>query len=178
MQVLLLDCLLNGGHPSPQYGLQAHDLQQLPLSCPKLQRLDLRGRIHGDSDGRELQPLLQLAGSLTSLSLGGSALSHGPAGSYVICDDALSIICQLSRLVSLTAEAAWHVTDVGLLSLCKLRQLRGLKLCQLTDDEELVSAALAPKTSRDGRREIQLFAKVRHAVTKRGAATTGSSSSN
>lgn len=162
VQVLLLDCLpISRGTSDdfPQYRLQAHDLQQLPRSCPSLQQLDLRGRIHGEVSGRELQPLLQLAGTLTSLSLGGGEFDRGLTCSWVVRDDGLSVVCQLSRLESLTVVNASDVSDVGLLSLCKLKQLRELRVLQLPADEEAVSEALAPRT-RAGEREIKLSTKV------------------
>jgi hypothetical protein len=162
MQVLFVDCLprrQNSSDDSPQYRLHPHDLQQLPLSCPNLQQLDLRGRIHGDLCGTELKPLLQLAGSLTSLSLG--------CDTYDVSDDALGIICQLTRLECLMVGSAIGVSDVGLLSLSKLRQLRELQICHLTTDMTAVSEALAPKST-DGRREIKLLAKVGHAFIELG----------
>ncbi|WIA33048.1 hypothetical protein OEZ86_006205 [Tetradesmus obliquus] len=161
LQVLLLDCLpLSRGTADdfPQYRMQAHDLQQLPRSCPSLQQLDLRGRIHGEVSGRELQPLLQLAGTLTSLSLGGGEFDRGLTCSWVVRDDALSVVCQLTRLESLTVVNASDVSDVGLLSLCKLKQLRELRVLQLPADEEAVSEVLAPRT-RAGEREIKLSTK-------------------
>jgi hypothetical protein len=162
----------------PQYRLQAHDMQQLLLSCPNLQQLDLRGRIHGNLNSWELQPLLRLAGSLTSLSLGGGESDRGPAVAYGVCDGALGIICQLSCLESLTVDFAWKVTDVGLLSLCKLRQLRELQVLQLTEDAAAVSEALVPRMSRDGWREIKLSAKVGHTVTMAGSEIGHNSSSS
>jgi hypothetical protein len=160
-QVLWLDCIpISRGTSDdfPQYRLRAHDLQQLPLSCPSLQQLDLRGRIHGGVTGKDLQPLLQLAGTLTSLSLGGGEFDLHRGG-WAVSDSALSAICQLSRLESLTAVEAREVTDVGLLCLCKLRQLRELRVLQLPWSTEAVSEALAPM-GRTEDREIKLSTKV------------------
>jgi hypothetical protein len=159
LQVLLLDCLPEYSatdHDYPQYRMQAHDMQQLPLSCPRLQQLDLRGRIHGEVTGTDLQPLLQLAGTLTSLSLGGGEYnSRNPHDAWVVDDGVLTVVGQLSRLASLTVDNAEGVTDVGLLSLCKLKQLQQLKVMQLTLEEGAVSDAVA-----QGRRVLKLVTKV------------------
>lgn len=152
-QVLLLDCLTKPTAAGPNLQLRTRaEMQQLARNFPKLQHLDLVGRIADEVTAQDQQPLLELQGYLTNLSLGGK---------HLVADDAmLATLAQLTGLQSLVVVDAWDVTDLGLMALTNLKQLRELHVSGLSSEEEEVSEVLVPKANRAGPRELKLTTKV------------------
>lgn len=97
--------------------MQQGELQALVSACPALTDLRICHALEEDNPS-VAQPLLQLPGSLTSLSVGGPALD----------DAAAAVIKELTQLQRLNWLVSPELTDAGVVQLTALQQLEHLQL--------------------------------------------------